>query len=156
MPGRSASWPRSGPVGAWWRPDSYYRRAAWAGRRLLDGRPVVDGALVNPLAHALMQTLAIAGADRAPGTGRQLTVELERYRSRPIDVDDVAAILITSASGQRLMVAAGLASEAFIAGDITVTGTRGSATLQYPRTCSGCRARRRRSLGRAASTYWRT
>lgn len=118
--------------GAWWRPDSYYRRTAWAGRRVVDGRPVLDGVLVNPLAHALMQTLAIAGVDRAPSTRCRLTVELERYRSRPIDVDDIAVLRITLDNGQQLLVAAGLASTEFIAGDITVTGTAGSGQLQYP------------------------
>ena len=52
-------------IGSWQRDDAYYARAPWAGRRSVGGRPVVDGALVNPLAHALMQALdaaATAGA----------------------------------------------------------------------------------------------
>ncbi|AGL17294.1 Gfo/Idh/MocA family protein [Actinoplanes sp. N902-109] len=47
---------------SWQRNDAYYARAPWAGRRRVDGRPVIDGVLVNPLAHALMQCLATASA----------------------------------------------------------------------------------------------
>src|SRR5205814_3459902 len=36
-------------AGAWWRPDSYWTRSAWAGQR------AIDGALVNAFAHAVMQ-----------------------------------------------------------------------------------------------------
>ncbi|MDI5943455.1 Gfo/Idh/MocA family oxidoreductase, partial [Micromonospora sp. DH15] len=42
-------------VAAWQRSDGYYARAPWAGRRTLHGRPVLAGALANPLAHAVMQ-----------------------------------------------------------------------------------------------------
>ncbi|HWU11555.1 MAG TPA: Gfo/Idh/MocA family oxidoreductase, partial [Streptomyces sp.] len=47
---------------AWTRDASYYGRAAWAGRRTMDGVPVVDGALTNPFAHAVATALAVAGA----------------------------------------------------------------------------------------------
>ncbi|MET7424896.1 Gfo/Idh/MocA family oxidoreductase [Dactylosporangium sp. NPDC005555] len=107
-------------AGAWWRPSSYWTRAPWSGRR------AADGALVNPFAHALMQALAI-GAVRPPWT-----LELERFRSRDIEVDDTAALRLTPSSGPVVTVAVTLASTEFIAGDITVTGTRGSAHVVYP------------------------
>ncbi|MFR9778061.1 hypothetical protein ACL02O_18660 [Micromonospora sp. MS34] len=53
-------------VAAWGRPDAYYARAPWVGRRRLDGRPALDGAL-----------------------GR---VEVERYRVRAIEIDDTAVL----------------------------------------------------------------
>jgi len=37
-----------GASGAWQRTSAYYDRARWAGKRSLDGVPVVDGALTNP------------------------------------------------------------------------------------------------------------
>ncbi|GAA1634366.1 Gfo/Idh/MocA family protein [Actinoplanes couchii] len=111
-----------GVSGAWWRPDTYYRRAPWAGRRTVDGRPVLDGALVNPFAHALMQSLVIA----APF--HPATIELERYRSRDIETDDSTFLRLTGVDGRRITIAVTLASQVFIAGEIEV----GGAVLEYP------------------------
>ena len=86
-------------VGAWQRDDAYYARSPWAGRRSLDGRPVLDGALANPFAHALMQCLAIAAAPPARRTRPSL--EVERYRTRPIEVDDTAVLRVTFAAADR-------------------------------------------------------
>ncbi len=107
-------------AGAWWRPATYWTRSPWSGRR------AVDGALVNPFAHALMQALAIGGV-RPPWT-----LELERFRTRDIEVEDTAALRLTPADGPVITVAVTLASTEFIAGDITVTGTRGTAHVVYP------------------------
>ncbi|MET0416325.1 MAG: gfo/Idh/MocA family oxidoreductase, partial [Actinoplanes sp.] len=100
-------------------------RAPWAGKRTVAGRPVIDGALVNPLAHAVMQALA-AGA--AAGAGRPLSLAVERYRTRPIEVDDTAFARVTFAGGLPLLVAVTLAGEDFIAGEIGA----GGAVLEYP------------------------
>ncbi|GAB3855196.1 Gfo/Idh/MocA family oxidoreductase [Dactylosporangium cerinum] len=107
-------------AGAWWRPATYWTRSPWSGRR------AVDGALVNPFAHALMQALAI-GAVRPPWT-----LELERFRTRDIEVEDTAALRLTPVDGPVITVAVTLASTEFIAGDITVTGTHGAAHVVYP------------------------
>jgi predicted dehydrogenase len=106
-------------VASWQRDDAYYARSPWAGRR------AVDGALVNPLGHAVMQSLALASIpfDR---------LEVERYRTRPIESDDTAVLRLTVQDGPPVVVAVTLAGEEFIAGEVTVTGTRGSATLEYP------------------------
>lgn len=115
-----------GVSGAWWRPDSYYRRAPWAGRREVDGRPVLDGALVNPFAHALMQALVVA--DSGPAGFRPVSMELERYRSREIETDDSTFLRLTGDDGRRITAAVTLASAVFIAGEIAV----GGAVLEYP------------------------
>jgi predicted dehydrogenase len=119
-----------GATGAWQRPDSYYRRAPWAGRRFLAGRPVLDGALVNPFAHAVMQCLAVAeaaaGAPLAAGT-----LELERYRARPIEVDDTAALRLRPAVGPPVVVAVTLCGDEFLAGEVIVHTERGRAVLEY-------------------------
>jgi predicted dehydrogenase len=124
-------------VGAWWRPDSYFTRSAWAGRRTLDGNPVMDGALVNPFAHAVMQALAVAdaaGAAGAAGAARlPIAMELERYRTRDIEVDDVACLRLTFTEGLRMVVAVTLASGTFAAGEVIVTGADGTAVLEYPK-----------------------
>ncbi|MCM4082103.1 Gfo/Idh/MocA family protein [Paractinoplanes hotanensis] len=116
-------------VASWKRDDTYYARSPWAGRRVVGGRPVVDGALVNPLAHAVMQALA-AGA--AAGAGRPRQLEAERYRVRPIEVEDTAFARITFESGLPLLVAVTLAGEDFIAGEIEARGPDGTAVLEYP------------------------
>lgn len=116
----------SGPIGvsgAWWRPDTYYRRAPWAGRRSVDGRPVLDGAVVNPFAHALMQALVIAG----PGF-RPVGLDLEPYRTRDIETDDTTFLRVRAGDGRRITMAVTLASAVFLAGEIEV----GGAALEYP------------------------
>jgi predicted dehydrogenase len=116
-------------VASWRRDDAYYARAPWSGRRVVDGRPVLDGALVNPLAHAVMQSLAVAAA---AGAGEPVLLEAERYRTRDIEVDDTAFARITFAGGLRMMAAVTLAGEDFIAGEVIVTGSAGRAVLEYP------------------------
>ncbi|MCA2213124.1 Gfo/Idh/MocA family protein [Jidongwangia harbinensis] len=116
-------------VASWRRDDSYYRRADWAGRRQVGGRRVLDGALVNPLAHAVMQTLAVAAA---AGAGQPVTLEAERYRTREIETDDTAFARITFRGGLRMTAAVTLAGEDFIPGEVIVTGTAGRAVLEYP------------------------
>jgi predicted dehydrogenase len=113
-------------VGSWQRDDAYYARAPWAGRRSVGGRPVVDGALVNPFAHALMQALA---ATRA---GTPWLIEVERYRTRDIEVDDTTFARFTFDSGLRMTAAVTLAGEDFIPGEIVANGTAGRAVLEYP------------------------
>ncbi|GAA3921643.1 Gfo/Idh/MocA family oxidoreductase [Amorphoplanes auranticolor] len=116
-------------VASWRRDDAYYARAPWSGRRIVDGRPVLDGALVNPLAHAVMQSLAVAAA---AGAGEPVLLEAERYRTRDIEVDDTAFARITFSGGLRLLAAATLAGEDFIAGEVIVTGSQGRGVLEYP------------------------
>jgi predicted dehydrogenase len=116
-------------MASWQRDDAYYTRAPWAGRRSVDGRPVIDGSLVNPLAHAMMQALASASAADA-GRPRQLAVE--RYRTRPIEVDDTAFARVTFDSGLTVTIAVTLAGEEFIAGQIDAVLPAGPATLEYP------------------------
>jgi len=108
-------------VAAWQRDDAYYARSSWA------GRTAGDGALVNPLGHAVMECLALAGGPVLP---ERLAVE--RYRVRAIDVDDTAVLRLVLPGGLPIVVAVTLAGEEFIPGEVTVTGTRTRATLEYP------------------------
>jgi predicted dehydrogenase len=108
-------------VAAWQRDDAYYARTPWAGRR------DTDGVLVNPLAHALMQCLAIAG-----DAGRPVRLEAECYRVRDIGADDTAFVRLTPADGPPIVLAVTLAGEEFEPGEIVVTGTAGRAVLEYP------------------------
>jgi predicted dehydrogenase len=118
-----------GVAGCWWRPPAYWTRSPWAGKRVLNGRPVADGALLNPFAHAVMQGLAIAAG---AGWGEPQTLEVERYRAAPIEVDDTSCLRVGYAGERRLTVAVTLSARAFRAGDITVSGVDGAAVLEYP------------------------
>jgi predicted dehydrogenase len=119
-----------GAIGAWQRPDSYYQRAPWAGRRAVNGRPVLDGALANPFAHAVMQSLAVSeavlGGPVAPGE-----VELERYAARPIEVDDTAVLRAHLQDGLRMVVAVTLCADEWQAPAVIVHTEAGRAVLEY-------------------------
>jgi predicted dehydrogenase len=117
---------RIAAVASWQRDDAYYERVPWAGRRTVAGRPVIDGALVNPLAHAVMQALATAAV---AGAGRPRELTVERYRTRPwVEVDDTAFARITFGQKPEMVVAVTLSGEDFIAGEIVA----GRAVLEYP------------------------
>ncbi|MDO3685397.1 Gfo/Idh/MocA family protein [Micromonospora sp. C28ISP2-4] len=118
-------------LAAWQRPDAYYARSPWAGRRTVDGRPALDGALANPLAHALMQCLAVAEA--VTGTPvRPARIAVERYRVRPIEVDDTTVLRLTPRTGPPVLAALTLAAEDHVPGEVLVTGEQGRAVLEYP------------------------
>lgn len=116
-----------GGAGAWARPESYYRRAPWAGRRRLNGVDVVDGVLTNPLAHAVATGLALLGTTRAEDvTG----IETELLRANAIESDDTSCVRVSTPRGQ-VAVAATLCAEE--PGDpyVVVHGDRGRITLWY-------------------------
>jgi predicted dehydrogenase len=118
-----------GAAGAWWRSDEYFHRVPWAGRRSLDGRPVLDGALGNPFAHAVMDALVVAAA---AGGGWPRRLAAERYRVADIEVEDTACLRLDLAGGLPVLVAVTLRSAEFVAGEIVVKGTGGRAVLEYP------------------------
>jgi predicted dehydrogenase len=111
---------RLATVASWQRDDAYYARADWAGRQGLG-----DGALVNPLAHALMQSLAVAADE-------PVRLAAERYRTRPIATDDTAFARVEFRGGATLLAAVTLAGEDHIAGEVIVRGDAGRAVLEYP------------------------
>jgi predicted dehydrogenase len=116
-------------VGAWWRPDAYFSRAPWTARRTLDGKRVLDGAIANPFAHALMDCLVLASA---AGAGWPEAFAVERYRVLDQEVEDTACLRLRLSGGFEVLLAVSLRSATFIPGDITVTGTGGEALLEYP------------------------
>ncbi|MBM7807913.1 putative dehydrogenase [Geodermatophilus bullaregiensis] len=113
---------------AWIRDASYYGRAAWAGRRTVDGVPVVDGALTNPFAHAVATALAVAGAT---GPESLRTVEVELYHANPIEADDTSCLRVRTADGLVVTIAATLAAERPRTPRLVVHGSTGRITLDY-------------------------
>ena len=121
-----------GAVGTWVRRRAYWERAAWAGKRTLNGRPVVDGVITNPLAHATATALRLAGARRAEDVDR---VDLELFRANDIESDDTSSVLISTdvANGPSPTISGGftLCAETERAPWVTVYGTTGSIRLDY-------------------------
>ncbi|MDX3518029.1 Gfo/Idh/MocA family oxidoreductase [Streptomyces scabiei] len=117
-----------GGAGAWARAETYYRRAPWAGKRRMNGVDVIDGALTNPLAHAVATGLALAGADRAEDVA---AIETELLRANDIESDDTSCVRVTTADGGRITVAATLCAEDPDEPYNVVHGTSGRITFWY-------------------------
>ncbi|WP_328870487.1 Gfo/Idh/MocA family oxidoreductase [Streptomyces sp. NBC_00287] len=117
-----------GGAGAWARPESYYRRAPWAGKRRLHGVDVIDGALTNPLAHAVATALALGGSTRAEDV---IEVETELLRANDIESDDTSCVRVITAQGHRVTVAATLCAEHPDEPYVVVHGSSGRITFWY-------------------------
>ena len=117
-----------GVVGTWVRNQSYWTRSAWTGRRTIAGRPVVDGAVTNPFAHAVAAALHLAGATAVADVA---TVELDQYRANPIEVDDTSAVRITTARGQRVSLGLTLCASVDAVPRVVIQGRTGRAELDY-------------------------
>ncbi|UUU21114.1 Gfo/Idh/MocA family protein [Streptomyces sp. DSM 40750] len=117
-----------GGAGAWARAEAYYRRAPWAGKRRLNGVDVIDGALTNPLAHAVATGLALGGAQRAEDV---TAIETELLRANDIESDDTSCVRVTTADGGRITVAATLCAEEPDDPYNVVHGTSGRITFWY-------------------------
>jgi predicted dehydrogenase len=117
-----------GGAGAWVRDEAYFRRAPWAGRRRMGGADVVDGALTNPLAHAVATALALGGGTRAEDV---TLIETELNRANDIEADDTSCVRVTTAAGPRITVAATLCAERADEPYVLVHGTQGRITFWY-------------------------
>lgn len=114
-------------AGAWVRPDRYFRRTGWAGRRQVDGQAVVDGSLTNPFAHAAATALLLNGT--APTVPDHIAVEL--YRARDIESDDTACARLSFAAAPDVVVAATLCAERNNEPYVLLHGSRGKARWHY-------------------------
>ena len=119
---------RYGALATWVRTEEYWRRTPWAGRRALDGVPVVDGAVTNPLAHAVATGLAIAGATRERDVAG---VRLDLYRANDIEADDTSSLVVDLVGGGTLACALSLTASQRSEPCIVVEGTAGRLVLWY-------------------------
>ncbi|MFE1073256.1 Gfo/Idh/MocA family protein [Streptomyces sp. NPDC058783] len=117
-----------GAAGAWVRDEAYFRRAPWSGKRRLNGADVIDGALTNPLAHAVATALALGGTARAEDvTG----IETELSHANDIEADDTSCVRIGTERGHRVTVAATLCAERVGEPYVLVHGSSGRVTFWY-------------------------
>jgi predicted dehydrogenase len=119
---------RVSAMGAWSRTVGYWTRSPWAGRRSLDGRPVIDGVLTNALAHAVVTALAIAGCRRLDDVD---AVETDLYRANAIDSDDTSVVRIRTSHGLEVTCALSLCAPVEREPLIYVEGERGRGTFAY-------------------------
>ncbi|GMA24621.1 oxidoreductase [Luteimicrobium album] len=120
----------AGAVGAWTRTDGYWARSAWAGRRTLDGRDVVDGVVTNPLAHAVATTLHVVGATRTEDVTDVVT---DLYHANPIEADDTSSVRVTTATGLPVGFGFTLCAPEQELARVLLRGTDGEITLRYER-----------------------
>ncbi|MCI9888244.1 PmoA family protein [Micrococcales bacterium 31B] len=116
-----------GGFGAWRREVSYYERAAWAGRRRLNGHDVVDGVITNPLAHCVAAALNIAGARAASDIE---FVHLEQFHAHDIEADDTSTVVMR-ARGLRLAFGLTLCAGEQSPPEIVVHGETGRIVFRY-------------------------
>ena len=117
--------------GEWSRSVGYYNRSPWAGHRVFNGRRVADGAVTNPLAHAVASALAIAGAQRAD---QVRWVDTELYRAHDIDTDDTAWVEVGTTVGvpvQAVLTLCAPTDGPDPSPRVAVIGDRGSVTFRY-------------------------
>jgi predicted dehydrogenase len=75
-------------LGLWPRSSTYYERAAWAGRLLLDNQLVLDSPMGNAMAHHVHDALHWAGVDAPWAWGELAALDSELYRAHPIQGAD--------------------------------------------------------------------
>ncbi|MGW7056585.1 Gfo/Idh/MocA family protein [Streptomyces sp. NPDC054887] len=117
-----------GAAGAWVRDTAYFSRAPWSGRRRIGTVDVVDGALTNPLAHAVATALAVAGRCRS---GDVRGVEAELFRAHDIEADDTSCVRVTTTGGVPVTVAATLCAELTAEPYVVAHGELGRITFWY-------------------------
>ena len=119
---------RIGVLGAWARTAGYWRRSPWSGRRSVRGRAVVDGAVTNPLAHAVATALAVAGCRKLEDVE---AVETDLYRANAIDCDDTSVVRIRTSQGIEVTCALSLCAPVQREPEVHIEGANGRATFAY-------------------------
>lgn len=120
-----------GAAGAWCRPETYWRRAPWAGKRWMNGVPALDGALTNPFAHAIVTALAVLGKDAMAQVPNQISLEL--FHANPVEADDTSTVRIELPDAPPILVAVSICAPkpAEIDPWVRVQGTKGEAVFAY-------------------------
>jgi len=72
-------------AGLWPRSSTYYSRASWAGRLVMDNRLVLDSCFGNAMAHYVHNTLFWAGDEELWSWAEVEEVEAELYRAHEIE-----------------------------------------------------------------------
>ncbi len=87
------------------RPSSYYARAAWAGRLMLDERLVLDSVMGNAMAHAVNSALFWGGLHGDWQWGQINDVTAELYRANSIEGTDTIFVRAALENGPEVLLA---------------------------------------------------
>ncbi len=75
----------------WWREESYYGRAAWAGKKMMQGQWNLDGVMFNQAVHFINQSLILAAPGELPAvaSASNLRAALYRFHDSPaLEMED--------------------------------------------------------------------
>jgi predicted dehydrogenase len=114
--------------GMWLRDNAYYGRAAWAGKRVMNGRRVADGVCTNPLAHSFATAFALVGLT---DISQIESIETELYHAHDIEADDTSWVKIRRTDGVPIDVSLTLCGPVQEEPTVTLVGTKGRVTLTY-------------------------
>lgn len=115
-------------VGRWVRDFAYWQRSPWAGHREIDGVPVMDGVVSNPLAHATATALALAGAERRDQVASAV---VDLFHANAIEADDTSVVQVVTDAGVPVTLGLTLCAEENHAPYVEITGDRGRARFHY-------------------------
>ena len=86
----------------WQRADSYYRRAAWGGKLVFNGKTINDCPLMNATAHFLNNLLYVAGKSRHEAA-QPVSIYGENYRVKAIESCDTQFLRAVTDNGVKLL-----------------------------------------------------
>jgi len=86
----------------WQRADSYYRRAAWGGKLVYNGKTINDCPLVNATAHFLNNLLYVAGKSLHEAA-QPVSIYGENYRVKEIESCDTQFLRAVTDNGVKLL-----------------------------------------------------
>lgn len=92
--------------GLWPRPTTYFTRNGWAGRLMLDGKPVLDSCIGNAMSHYVHNLLFWAGQDDLFCWAEPKQVRAELYRAHAIEGMDTAFVSAICTNATELRIAA--------------------------------------------------
>ena len=118
--------------GMWQRDLAYFKRARWAGHRVLDGRRVADGVCTNALAHSIATACRIVSLT---SIAEIASIETELYHCFDTASDDTSWLRVNRAGGPfasvPIDVSLTLCGPRAESPTVTLVGTDGWAELSY-------------------------
>jgi len=114
--------------GMWQRNLAYFKRARWAGQRVMEGRRVADGVCTNALSHAIATAFGIQDLVDIQDLA---SIETELYHGFATPADDTSWMRITPRQGVPIDVSLTLCGPRQENPTVTLVGTKGRAELQY-------------------------
>jgi predicted dehydrogenase len=119
----------------WPRPPAYYERNSWAGKLVIDGRPVYDSPFNNALAHQIMNMLYLASPepDRAASPA---DVQAELFRAYPIESFDTGCMRVRTDTGVEVLFVASHACPNNVDPILTLEAERATARFELDGSAS--------------------